>query len=240
MSVPAGWYDDGSGRQRWWDGVRWTDDVPPAPVTSAPAAPATPATPAAPVLGFVGLGLAVVGTILACVPAVFGLGVLMLLAGFVVSLVGVFRKGAAKWPSIVGMILSVLGGIAGTIVFVIAMLSGLPDTVDPIGPSDTSSSSASARPSDTPTEEPSAGRPSPSEIAEGVAVLMQAGGITSYDDMPDFYPCMGQYLYDSELTDETLRLTANGQDVTGPEREALKEVTFDAIFTCDPDGEGAW
>lgn len=21
----AGWYDDGSGRQRWWDGIRWTD-----------------------------------------------------------------------------------------------------------------------------------------------------------------------------------------------------------------------
>src|SRR5690606_10346314 len=25
MSTPAGWYDDGSGRQRWWDGTQWTD-----------------------------------------------------------------------------------------------------------------------------------------------------------------------------------------------------------------------
>ncbi len=25
MSTPAGWYDDGSGRLRWWDGQRWTD-----------------------------------------------------------------------------------------------------------------------------------------------------------------------------------------------------------------------
>lgn len=25
MSTPAGWYDDGQGRQRWWDGVQWTD-----------------------------------------------------------------------------------------------------------------------------------------------------------------------------------------------------------------------
>lgn len=24
-SAPAGWYDDGSGRQRWWDGLQWTD-----------------------------------------------------------------------------------------------------------------------------------------------------------------------------------------------------------------------
>ena len=23
MSVPAGWYDDGTGRQRWWDGNAW-------------------------------------------------------------------------------------------------------------------------------------------------------------------------------------------------------------------------
>lgn len=24
-TAPAGWYDDGSGRQRWWDGNQWTD-----------------------------------------------------------------------------------------------------------------------------------------------------------------------------------------------------------------------
>ena len=23
----AGWYDDGTGKQRWWDGEKWTDDV---------------------------------------------------------------------------------------------------------------------------------------------------------------------------------------------------------------------
>lgn len=25
MNAPAGWYDDGSGRQRWWDGSQWTE-----------------------------------------------------------------------------------------------------------------------------------------------------------------------------------------------------------------------
>ncbi|MCL2315657.1 MAG: DUF2510 domain-containing protein, partial [Actinomycetia bacterium] len=28
----AGWYDDGTGTRRWWDGQNWTDRVqPPAP-----------------------------------------------------------------------------------------------------------------------------------------------------------------------------------------------------------------
>ncbi len=25
MAIAAGWHDDGSGRQRWWDGSAWTD-----------------------------------------------------------------------------------------------------------------------------------------------------------------------------------------------------------------------
>lgn len=42
MSTPAGWYDDGSGTQRWWDGQQWTDhSAPGAPVASPPAALAT-------------------------------------------------------------------------------------------------------------------------------------------------------------------------------------------------------
>ncbi|WP_449408592.1 DUF2510 domain-containing protein [Microbacterium maritypicum] len=43
MTTPAGWYDDGSGRQRWWDGTQWTEHFAPA---AEPAAPAE-ATPAA-------------------------------------------------------------------------------------------------------------------------------------------------------------------------------------------------
>ena len=28
MSTPAGWYDDGSGQQRWWNGEAWTEYTP--------------------------------------------------------------------------------------------------------------------------------------------------------------------------------------------------------------------
>lgn len=36
MTTPAGWYDDGSGRQRWWDGQQWTEHFAPE-TTDAPA-----------------------------------------------------------------------------------------------------------------------------------------------------------------------------------------------------------
>lgn len=38
MTIPAGWYDDGSGRQRWWDGLQWTEHLVEAPAPApAPA-----------------------------------------------------------------------------------------------------------------------------------------------------------------------------------------------------------
>ncbi|NEN80188.1 DUF2510 domain-containing protein [Nocardioides zeae] len=37
MSTPPGWYDDGSGTQRWWDGSRWVDQTPPPPAYPAQA-----------------------------------------------------------------------------------------------------------------------------------------------------------------------------------------------------------
>ena len=57
MTTPAGWYDDGSGRLRWWDGQQWTEHFAPEPATehepaaatdTAPATDTTPATDTAP------------------------------------------------------------------------------------------------------------------------------------------------------------------------------------------------
>ncbi|MFK3834530.1 DUF2510 domain-containing protein [Microbacterium sp. NPDC087868] len=48
--TPAGWYDDGSGRQRWWDGQQWGNfaDEASAPEPTAPVAPAAQADFSAP------------------------------------------------------------------------------------------------------------------------------------------------------------------------------------------------
>ncbi|HWU23557.1 MAG TPA: DUF2510 domain-containing protein [Nocardioides sp.] len=43
-SVPPGWYPDGQGGQRWWDGTQWTEHTQPA----QPAQPQQPAAPAGP------------------------------------------------------------------------------------------------------------------------------------------------------------------------------------------------
>ncbi|MEN0022180.1 MAG: DUF2510 domain-containing protein [Microbacterium sp.] len=241
MSMPAGWYDDGSGRQRWWDGARWTDDYAPvhdagSPQPGASAQAQAPSAPPAaarrsPILGFVGLGLAVLGTILACIPVVFGIGVVLLLAGFVVSLIGLFTKGAAKWPSIVGMILSVVGGVIGVVVLVVTLLANAPAPID-TAPA-TSVPSPSAEPSE-PSTDASDSRPSPEEIAEEFAATIRAGGVTTYDDMPEFYPCVGQFLYDSDLSDEALRLIIVGDDPPESERAAAEKAITDAVLTCDP------
>ena len=42
--TPAGWYPDGTGNQRWWDGQQWADHVAPMPPATANTDPKTIAT----------------------------------------------------------------------------------------------------------------------------------------------------------------------------------------------------
>lgn len=303
MSTPAGWYDDGSGRQRWWDGRQWTEHYAPeqspaspettaqaeatgqaASVQDASAYPGTPAyeppayespasgapvygdgapaygTPAygapaygapayeqapavapgpkaAPVLGFIGLGLAVLGTILACIPTVvtFGIGVVVLLAAFVVSLIAVFRKDTAKWPSIVGIVLSVVGAVIGGIVLSVVLFVSMVNTAASAFPTDFPTSIE--QPSDDPGAEAFAGRPSPEEIGEGYVANLEDESDLDEFKTPEAVACIGQRLYDSDLPDDLLQRIASGEVITEESLEPevadlLREVLTDAGFAC--------
>lgn len=196
---PAGWYDDGRGQRRYWDGTQWTEHT--APLASAgaydpgaaataaanqsatlpyetqrstdPYAATTPysiapgavgagagagaaggagaADPYAPygaagapggpaggpgteprkvnVLGIVALALAVVGFILACIPFVQVVAWIVLPIAFVLSLVALFLEGR-KWPAITGLVVSVLGGIVGALVFAFVTVGVLGQIAD--------------------------------------------------------------------------------------------------------------
>ncbi|MDQ0576702.1 DUF2510 domain-containing protein [Agromyces albus] len=143
-TTPAGWYDDGSGTLRYWDGSAWTEHRAPSaaatePTADAPgespyaaAATATGSTvataeppPAAPtaapaakphVLGIIALAVAALGFIFACIPGALIVGWILLPIAFVLSIVALFLKGR-KWPAITGLIVSILGTIVGFVVF---------------------------------------------------------------------------------------------------------------------------
>jgi hypothetical protein len=89
-AAPAGWYDDGSGRQRYWDGVGWTDQYADAQ-PGIPAAPPPAANAVEQKKSRKGLWItiAVVGGVL----------LLLLLAGIVAAAVGLMNRAADDFTS---------------------------------------------------------------------------------------------------------------------------------------------
>ncbi|AZH79133.1 hypothetical protein CSX12_12090 [Microbacterium sp. Y-01] len=262
MSTPAGWYDDGSGRQRWWDGQQWTEQYAPeaeapsaeatpaddtavttsypapgdsasAPAYSAPAYPgSTPGYPgaysAAPsdlagapygqpapedpkklsVLGLVGLGLAVLGTILVFIPVVGFVGFILLAAAFVVSIISLFLKGR-KWPGIAGLVLSVVGTIIGVVmsfIYLFAFAQGVSEEIDRL-PSSSPSIEASAPAETTGPDDVDQGvRPTAAEVAQGLTAIFATTGAEGYTEAQ--IACIADMFVASDLDNATLRTIA--------------------------------
>lgn len=138
MTIPSGWYDDGSGNRRWWDGQQWTAhvtrglqpmqaDAPTIqPTVAQPANPLVSTAPpgsASPPISPVGvIGLVAAGLGLACVfiPLISFVGWGLLAAGFLLSVVSLFLRGR-KWPGIAGIVIAVLGVILALVVSFVAL-----------------------------------------------------------------------------------------------------------------------
>lgn len=161
MMTPAGWYDDGSGRLRWWDGSQWTEHVADMPLPAAEAAgpgagPASAQPRRIPVLGLIGLGAAVIGVVLACIPPMAAAGWVMLGAAFVLSLISLFLRGP-KWPGIVGLGVTLLGAVlAGAVSLLSLGLGAGTEAVDAPVAVQSERPSADDDAADDPSEDPSA------------------------------------------------------------------------------------
>lgn len=115
MSTPAGWYDDGKGRQRWWDGTGWTDNyqpvmqVPAPPVAGSVAYPVSAPPPRSAPKNFWGV-LSLIAGIVGILLAWMVFGGVVGIAGAIFGAVGLaaVKNGMAtnKGLSIWGIVLS--------------------------------------------------------------------------------------------------------------------------------------
>ena len=109
MSIPAGWYDDGSGKQRWWDGEAWTEHfTDPAAEAETPVYQAQPqGQPYAPAAGHQPYAAPTNGlAIAALVTGILGLGIIPVIFGHI-ALSQIKRNPAqsGKGMAIAGLVL---------------------------------------------------------------------------------------------------------------------------------------
>ncbi|WP_240666060.1 hypothetical protein [Agromyces sp. LHK192] len=123
------------------------DQSPAYPVSAQPGASVPDPNRKPHVLGFIALGVAVLGFIFACIPGALIVGWVLLPIAFVLAIVALFMKGA-KWPAITGLILSIVGTIVGFVVFFTVVTTSFDEAFDGVGGTGATTEEASEAPAD--------------------------------------------------------------------------------------------
>jgi len=120
--VPPGYYDDGTGQQRYWDGQVWATATSDSPASVPPVQP--PATqPQRPKrtngLGVAALVLGLIAFVLAWIPIANYFGMFLALVGVVLGVVGLLIKNRSKGLSIAGTTVSGLALVLAILMAVV-------------------------------------------------------------------------------------------------------------------------
>ncbi|GAA4373342.1 hypothetical protein [Agromyces bauzanensis] len=105
----------------------------PAPSTTAlPGHPFTePSNPGPNVVGIIALLVAIAGLVVAFIPAMSGFAWILVPVAFVLSLVGLFLRGA-KWPAVMGLVVSIIAVVVGIVMLVTSLIGSIGTMVDEI------------------------------------------------------------------------------------------------------------
>lgn len=153
-ATPAGWYDDGSGHQRWWDGIAWTEHLAPDP-TAPQVSPSKPKwfkpTRSTWIIGGVVAFVILMATISIGIP---GLLIFIGLSGFFTAGY-VVLTGRRSWASIPTRKTATIALVASMVVFISGgAAAGAAGSVAPAVVAQ--SPTASAEPTVTPSPKPTA------------------------------------------------------------------------------------
>ena len=88
-----------------------------------------PSNPGPNVVGIIALVVAIVGLVFMFIPPASGVVWILVPAAFVLSLIGLFLRGA-KWAAVTGLVVSIIAAIVGIVMFVILLIGAVGNVVE--------------------------------------------------------------------------------------------------------------